>query len=131
MTPHKLEVRFADIDAMGHVNNAIYLNYFEEGRIQFFKEMIGGEWNWKSMGIIVARNEIDYLKPLFLGDEAYVHATVGEVGNKSFQMKMRVFKKADDQEIECVRGVVTLVCFDHQKQTTIPVPDAWRALAEK
>lgn len=131
MTPHKLEVRFADIDVMGHVNNAIYLSYFEQGRINFFREMVGTEWNWKSMGIIVARNEVDYLKPLLMDEEAYVVAEMSEVGNKSFQMKMRVFKKEDGQEIDCVKGVVTLVCFDYKKQATIPVPDEWRVLAAK
>ncbi len=130
MTPHRLEVRFADIDVMGHVNNAIFLNYFEQGRMAFFREHFGNVWDWKKYGIIVARNEIDYLKPVLLHDEVYVTASFGTVGNKSFQMKMRVFKVEDGRETDCANGLVTVVCFDYELQHTIPVPDAWRNAAE-
>ena len=59
--PHTsvIPVRFSDIDAMGHVNNAIYLNYFEQARMSFFQESIGKEWDWKKDGIVLGRNEID------------------------------------------------------------------------
>lgn len=130
MAPHKIEVRFADLDVMGHVNNAIFLNYFEQGRMSFFKQCIGGEWNWNKYGIIVARNEIDYLKPVLLHDEIYVTAEYGSMGNKSFQMLMRVYKVESGEEIDCARGVVTVVCFDYEKQKTIPVPDEWRNAAK-
>lgn len=126
MTPHRIEVRFADLDVMGHVNNAIYLNYFEQGRMSFFSQRIAGKWNWNKYGIIVARNEVDYLKPVLLHDEVFVTAKIGSVGHKSFQMLMRVFKVESDKEIDCARGVVTVVCFDYEKQMTIPVPDEWR-----
>ncbi len=126
MTPHRIEIRFADIDVMGHVNNAVFLSFFEQGRMAFFKERIGQKWDWKRFGIIVARNEIDYLKPLFLHDEVYIAAEFGKMGNKSFQMLMRIFKRENNAEVDCAKGVVTLVCYDHQQQTTIPVPDAWR-----
>jgi len=125
MTPHRLEIRFADIDVAGHVNNAVYLSYFEQGRIQYFKEVIGNSWDWKKYGIIVARNEIDYLRPVLLHDEVYVTASFGEVGNKSFKMHMHIYKKTETQTIDCARGIVTVVCFDYEKQQTIPVPHVW------
>jgi acyl-CoA thioester hydrolase len=125
MTPHRLEIRFADIDVAGHVNNAVYLSYFEQGRIQYFKEVIGDSWDWKKYGIIVARNEIDYLRPVLLHDEVYVTASFGEVGNKSFKMHMHIYKKTETQTIDCARGIVTVVCFDYEKQQTIPVPHVW------
>ncbi len=129
MKPHRLEIRFADIDVMGHVNNAIYLNYFEQGRIQYFNQRIGGEWNWDTYGIIVARNEIDYLQPILLNDEVYITVAFGTLGNKSFQMEMRVFKMQKGNEIDCALGKVTVVCYDYIKKCTIPVPDIWKTAA--
>ncbi len=126
MKPHRLEVRFADIDVMGHVNNAIFLNYFEQGRIAFFRQHNQSDWDWSKYGIIVARNEVDYLKPVLLHDEVYVTAEFGKIGNKSFQMSMRVFKVESGSEVDCARGIVTLVCFDYQTNSTIPVPEEWR-----
>lgn len=131
MKPHQLEIRFADIDVVGHVNNAIYLTFFEQGRIAFFKQEIGAGWDWNKHGIIVARNEVDYLLPITLLDEVYITAAFGAVGNKSFQMKMRIFKKSDGKEVDCARGLVTLVCYDYQQKQTIPVPDSWRKLASE
>lgn len=131
MNPHPLEIRFADIDVAGHVNNAVYLSYFEQGRIRFFEDVIGLEWDWDKHGIIVARNEIDYLQPVHLNDEVYITASIGNVGNKSFQMNMRIFKKVNETEIDCALGLVTVVCFDYQQKKTIPVPASWRKLASK
>jgi acyl-CoA thioester hydrolase len=129
MTPHRLEIRFADIDVAGHVNNAIYLNYFEQGRMQYFNQLVGKDWDWKQFGIIVARNEIDYLEPIVLHDQVYVTATIAEVGTKSFKMHMHLFKKTDNQTVDCARGVVTVVCFDYEKQQSIPIPEAWLTAA--
>lgn len=130
MDPHKIEVRFADLDVMGHVNNAIFLNYFEQGRMSFFSQRIGDSWDWNKYGIIVARNEIDYLTPVLLHDEVYVTAEYGTFGNKSFQMSMLVYKLEKGQKVDCARGLVTVVCFDYQQKKTIPVPEAWRKAAK-
>ena len=45
--PAKISVRFADCDMMGHVNNAVYLSYFEEARMHYFAQMVDENWNWK------------------------------------------------------------------------------------
>ena len=131
MKPHRIQVRFADIDAMGHVNNAVFLHYFEQGRIQFFKEVIDSEWDWNKYGLIVARNEIDYLKPVLLEDEIYITGKLGAFGNKSFQMHMHLFKQTTKGEESCVKGLVTLVCFDYELKQTIPIPEAWKKAAGK
>lgn len=131
MKPHRLEIRFSDIDVAGHVNNAVYLIYFEQGRIWFFEEIVGLDWDWNERGIIVARNEVDYLNPIHLNDEVYITASLASVGNKSFKMNMRIFKNAKGTEVDCARGLVTLVCYDYNQRQTIPVPESWRKLAPK
>ena len=64
ISPAQIQIRFADIDVMGHVNNAVYLSYFEMARVHYFKQILGEEWDWNSDGILLARNEIDYLSPI-------------------------------------------------------------------
>ncbi len=131
MTPHQIEVRYTDLDTMGHVNNAVFLVYFEQGRMSFFRQRITDSWDWINYGIIVARNEIDYLTPVLLQDEVYVTAEFGSFGNKSFQMMMDVYKLEAGQRVDCARGLVTVVCFDYKQKKTISVPDAWRKEATK
>ena len=80
---YRLQVRFSDCDMMQHVNNAVYLNYFEEARIHYFRQMLGMDWDWKKTGVILRKNELEYLKPVFL------HEPVGRA-----QMD-RIFDRAD------------------------------------
>ena len=45
--PLSIQVRFSDIDAMGHVNNAVYLSYFELARVYYFEKIMNESWDWK------------------------------------------------------------------------------------
>src|SRR3989338_4171726 len=55
--PLKLKVRFSDCDMMQHVNNAVYLNYFEEARIHYFRQILGIEWDCGKLAGVVDCNE--------------------------------------------------------------------------
>ncbi len=122
-----IPVRFVDIDAMGHVNNAVHLNYFEEARIAFFRDTIGDDWNWQKHGILLARNVVDYFRPVRLQDRLEVHTSCLRLGNKSLDLQYKLVKVDDAKdEMICSEGISTLVCFDHEKQETIPIPDRWR-----
>lgn len=118
------EIRFADIDAMGHVNNAVYLSYFEQARIHYFRELIGAEWDWKEHGILLARNEIDYKIPILLHDVIDILVWCGDAGNKSFTMNYSVVNRATAAEV-CT-GKSILVAFNYLTQESVRVPDSWR-----
>ena len=65
--PAKIQVRLTDIDILGHVNNAIYLSYFEMTRIHYFNELVGSEWDWMENGVVLVQNEVTYIQPIFFG----------------------------------------------------------------
>jgi acyl-CoA thioester hydrolase len=117
----RVPIRFADIDAMGHVNNAIYFTYFEQARMAFFRERVGKVWDWTVDGIIVAHNEIDYKRPVLLQDDMRILLWVEKVGTKSFEVKYEVM--VEDQL--CATGGSVLVCFNHKSQQTQAVPAEW------
>lgn len=119
------EIRFADIDSMGHVNNAVYLTYFEQARMNYFRELMADKWDWKGEGVMLGRNEVDYLKPIFLHDDINIEVWCDGVGNKSFVMNYR-FVNAQSGEIT-TQGKSILVCFDHNQNSSIPVPEKWRS----
>src|ERR1700757_4473714 len=79
-----VQVRFIDIDKMGHVNNATVLTYFEIGRLDYFDEVIGKSNDWFGRGLILAHTEVDYLIPIFVHDGIKVYSRVIKLGNKSF-----------------------------------------------
>jgi acyl-CoA thioester hydrolase len=121
------EIRFSDIDAMGHVNNAVYLSYFEQARIHFFGQFLQKDWNWNEAGILVARNEIQYLKPVVMGDRISVRTGCTHVGTKSFTLDYRVVRAGENTDELCTTGSSVLVCFDSRLGITTPIPEIWRA----
>ncbi len=127
ITPYSPEIRFSDIDFMGHVNNAVYFSYFEQARISYFRQLVGGQWNWKQFGVLVAHNEIDYRIPVLLQDHIVIHVSVEAMGMKSFTLHYRIVRQ--DGEL-CASGRSVMVCFDHSAGQSIVIPEAWRAKME-
>lgn len=122
-----IRVRFSDIDAMGHVNNATYFNYTEEARIDYFKKIIGERHNWQKFGVLLAHNEIDYFKPVHLGDELSCGIETVKMGEKSIHCNFEFRVKTEVGDYSVVsKGKFSLVCFDNLKKTSAPVPDLWR-----
>jgi acyl-CoA thioester hydrolase len=103
---HHLEVRFRDCDALGHVNNAVYLTYLEETRFAFWRASgLGrqapdpappdGDPAAAALGVIVARIEIDYRRPAKHGDKLRIHIGVTAIGRTSFTCEYEIVDAAD------------------------------------
>jgi len=116
--PAEIQVRFADLDVLGHVNNSIYLSYFEMTRVHYFKELLGDSWDWKKNGVLLVRNEIDYIEPILLHQKPYVSMNLIEIGNKSFKLGYEIFV---DEKIH-TKGCSVMVCYDSVTNQTISVP---------
>lgn len=86
---HKIDlnVRFMDLDAMQHVNNARYLNFLEESRIDYSQKVLKQFNDIKSFNAVVARIEIDYLRPIQFGEKITVYTRVSKIGTKSFHFE--------------------------------------------
>lgn len=107
------EVRFRDLDPLGHVNNAVYLTYAELGRMYYFRAIgaDGGGGNF-----ILARAEVDFLRPVHLGEHLEVGTRVSRVGNSSFQTLSEVW--ADGRLAAKVSAVV--VWLEEGRSARIP-----------
>ncbi len=124
---YKLQVRFSDCDMMQHVNNAVYLNYFEEARIHYFRQMLGTDWDWRKTGVILRKNELEYLKPIFLHEPVEIFIYLKHVGEKSFTLsyEVRVLKEVR------TTGTSVLVCYDSVNQSSIQIPARMRDALNK
>ena len=124
--PVVIQVRFADVDVMGHVNNAIYLSYFETARMHYFNQLIGKDWDWVKDGIILLKNEVQYIKPVLMNDSPTINVSVDHIGNKSFVLSYNLEVLG---ETKCI-GTSTLVSFDNSQQNTTSIPDGMRSQLE-
>jgi acyl-CoA thioester hydrolase len=123
-----VEIRFADLDSMGHVNNAIYLTYIEVGRIRYFRDLNLFEDRFKtSVGPIIARSVIDYHQPITLDDNPItVYTRTVRLGSKSCDMEHVVVRTHGGEPQVAAVGKIVLVAYDYKANSSVPLPDSWR-----
>ena len=125
--PAKIQVRYADLDVMEHVNNSVYLTYFEYARVHYFAQLLGKEWDWQVNGILLATNEVTYIKPILLMDEPTVTIFCEKIGNKSFTLGYEIEVKGELH----AKGSSVIVSFDTKKMKTTEIPSDMRLALEK
>ena len=113
---YKLQTRWKDMDAFGHVNNAVFLSYIEDARITFFKR-----WNLsdEKRSIIMASAKIDYLRQIDHPSHLIVGEKISRIGKKSFGIESAVFIK--DEADAVATSMVTCVCYDYTQNESVSV----------
>jgi acyl-CoA thioester hydrolase len=129
---HQLEVRFRDCDAMGHVNNAVYLTYLEEARFHHWRASGIAKRALNSApasdagvpddvpGVILARVEIDYRRPAKYGDLLRIDIGVAAIGRTSFTYEYEILD-ASHAVIAAARTVI--VRFDYAAGKPVPISE--------
>jgi acyl-CoA thioester hydrolase len=123
-----IEVRFNDCDPMGHVNNAVYLNYLEIARFAYWRH-VNGPPDPEGPGFILARMECDYRAAARPGDILDVFARIDRMGRTSFTFISEIMRPSDGTLIVESRAV--LVVYDYRADRPVPIPDDWRAKIEE
>jgi acyl-CoA thioester hydrolase len=117
----EIDVRFRDVDAMGHVNNAVFFTYFEEGRKVFLEEVL---WivDAADYPFIMAHIQCDFLRPLLLGTRPLLEIWISDIGTKKFTFQYEIKEQGREQTLYC-RGESVMVFFDYTARKTIPIPE--------
>ena len=119
-----IQVRFRDTDAMGHVNNAVYLSYLEIARLEYWRALVKRR-DWRSLDIVVARAEVDYRYPATVDMDLVVWVRTVELKRSSFVMEYRVEEKGTGRLIAEARTVQA--CFNYKAGKVQRIPDFVRA----
>ena len=123
----RVEVRFRDIDAFGHVNNSAFVTYIEQARVRFLIDALDVDVI-QSLPIILAALHVDFRAPILFGQEIEIGTRVDWVGNSSFSVSHEMTARTDDGATHLVAEASTvLVAYDYGTESPIPVPEAWRA----
>jgi len=121
-----IQVRWGDMDALGHVNNAVFLTYLEHARVHYLSEV--GLWDGgeASIGPIMVKAVVDYKLPLFANDDVYVFTRCARLGNRSFETAQIVARLKDGRyEISAV-ATISGVVYDYRAGQSTPMPESWR-----
>lgn len=119
-----IEMRFADLDMMGHVNNAVYFTYMEIGRTKYWEHAI--KWDWHKTGVVIGQASIDYIAPLLLNDKISMYIRTSRIGNTSFDLEYLIVKTVNGKEITCSKGKTVCVAFDYASKKSAQIPDKER-----
>lgn len=118
----EIPVAWGDMDAMGHVNNAVYFRYFETARIECFAELgLGSIEQSDSVGPILHSASCRFRIPLTHPDTVTVGAQVGEVSSDRFVMRYRVVSHRHGAV--AADGESLIVTFDYATGKKAEVPD--------
>ncbi len=122
----EIPIAWGDMDAFQHVNNVVYLRWFESARVFYFERM-GAFARKDAIGIgpILARAEIDYRHPVAYPDKVRVGASVTSIGTRSFTMGFWVWSEA--QQATVATGLNVLAMYDYRAEHSVPVDEALRA----
>jgi acyl-CoA thioester hydrolase len=120
-----LEVRFRDIDAFGHVNNAVFFSYVEQARIRYLLDVLQPDTTFDRMPLILAHVTLDYRSPIAFGEQVTVETRIDRIGRSSIEMSHRMTAGDEGRLVGDVRTV--LVTYDYSVARPMPVPDDWRA----
>jgi acyl-CoA thioester hydrolase len=118
-----IQVRFSDVDMMGHVSNTVYQTYYDSGKINYFEQVLP-DMDFVNIGVVGASIRIEYLKPIFMKTRILVETRVSMLGNKSLTMEHLLVNEQTNEILSTCS--VVLVCYAIKEQLSIPIPEHWR-----
>lgn len=118
-----IQMRWSDMDPLGHANNGIYVTYFEIARGRY---MIAAcpEWNWQKDMFLIGSVTVNFHKELLLtAQDPKVHMRTSKIGTKSFVLEYVITSTKNGESIIHASGNTTQIMFDMKARQTIEVPD--------
>jgi len=119
------EVRWRDLDALNHVNNAVYFTYLEQGRVHYLRELGLVSEDPSAIGFILAEAHCQYKSPLKLGELVTIRIRISELGRSSFVFHYRL-EGADGRVAAEARS--TQVRYDYDAERSVPLSEDWRRI---
>ena len=136
MNPHELptpeifthslpiQIRFSDVDVIGHVNNIVFLQYYDTGKASFMTELLGRSISWYEVDVVVANIDCAFIAPIFFNEKIEVLTACNYIHDKSFKL-LQMLRNSDTGEVKSVCETV-MVSFDPDTQKVAPLKDEWR-----
>lgn len=120
----EVQIRFTDIDMLGHLNNAVYTQMMDIGKVAYFTAINGDPIEWGSVNLVVANINVNYLKQTTLYEPLEVLTRCHKLGTKSLVLHQQVVNSATG-EVKA-DGYATMVSIDLKSKITTPITSDWR-----
>jgi len=121
-----VQIRFNDLDLMGHINNATLQEYFDIGRMHYFMDLFEGKLFEDELALVIASYKTDFHFPVLLSHNVEVRTCITRLGNKSLDMRQQIRLVPDGAAVATSDSV--MVCFHKETRTSAALPAAWKAV---
>ena len=118
-----IQLRFNDLDRLGHVNNAVYFSFYDLAKTHYFTDVFG-TIDWEEHVTIIASLHSDFYAPIFFDEKIAVETAVVEIGNKSFKLLQRGVN-TETGEVKCSCETV-MVGYNLKTLQAEPIPQEWK-----
>ncbi len=119
-----IQLRFNDIDIIGHVNNSVYFNFLDLGKTAYFEAVRGEHFDWSNINIVIRNIQADFVCPTFYKDKIAVETAVVKIGNKSMHMFQQIVD-IETRHVKCTCTTV-MVGFDPKTNQSTEITQCWK-----
>ena len=119
-----LQMRFNDIDMLGHLNNSVYLTFMDLGKARYFEAVNGGQpVDISKMGIVIVNINANFCIPTFFNETIEVETAAVAIGDKSITLEQRIYS-VPGRQVKCSCRTV-MAGFDIHTNTSVPISEEW------
>jgi acyl-CoA thioester hydrolase len=119
-----IQVRFNDVDGLGHLNNTSIQEYFDLGRVFYLRDTLGNELGKDGRHLVIVSNKTDFYAQIMPNEAITVYSRVYQLGSKSLRMVQWVVKKGEQKPSATCDSV--MVGFLRASGEGMIIPDEWR-----
>lgn len=119
-----VQMRFNDLDALGHVNNSVYFEYMDFGKVQYITQVLGDSFNLHKESLVIANINCDFYEISRYGEPLEVLSRVDEITEHTIVFEQRIVNTANNH-VKVIARIV-MVGFDIEEAAKMAIPPAWR-----
>lgn len=119
-----LQIRFNDIDILGHLNNTVYFSFYDTGKAYYLEAVNGGRMNWRRVESVIASVDCCFISSIYFGEEIEILTRCEHLGEKSMTL-LQMLRNKQTGEIKSLCRTV-MVAYDPDTKTTTLLPEKWR-----
>jgi acyl-CoA thioester hydrolase len=124
-----VQIRFNDVDILGHLNNTVYFSFFDTGKAYYFEHILGERMNWQKVETVIANIECAYIAPIYFGEQIAVLTRCISMSEKSFRLQQMLVEKSTG-EVKSLSETV-MVSYDVETRKSKPLSEKYRLALAK
>lgn len=120
-----LQIRFNDIDILGHLNNTVYFSFYDTGKAWYLEAVNNGKMDWQHVESVIANVDCAFINSIYFGEPIEILTRCEHLGEKSLTLLQMIINK-DTQQIKSICRTV-MVAFNPETKQSTNIPARWRS----